>query len=146
MTWTPRNTRRWGDQRTIVVPTLVAPVAVAFSLETQDTVRVEAPNPCTWSVFGSIDGVPLSDLAFAQFEVLISMGVGSLNRLNVNLPVVPPFFALQLLPAHYLVARMRVTFPAGTPAVAGGNYVFSTWAAPTNPWEGARVEGTDDGQ
>jgi hypothetical protein len=124
------STVRWGDSRTLVVVPTLGPVRLQFP----ELVRVEAPHPTTWNVFGTLGGVDVADIGLGlNFEWHLLLGVGSVqSTLRFPIGAVPPqpdgrfYFQAFGVPAQWLTASM-VFFAA---VAVGGNWTCETWASP----------------
>lgn len=133
-----RRIVRFGDQQIFQAQL----AAGAFSFLTNDLVRIyDSPFPANWSVMGLVSGVDPANLATVDFNLLVTVGVGSHMDTIVS-PLLPGIVAqFPDIAGQVLIVKLQA---AGTVAVAG-TWRFSAWAAPVFPYEGSKVS-LDDGQ
>jgi hypothetical protein len=132
MTWSPRDTRRWGSAQTVQQ----APTIGATNVVTRELVRAEGPAPALWTVMGQVVGVAAADFPpVVAWTVLLELGLGD-GTMPVELAFTPGTPWIVSVPAQWLTVRMRYV---GAIAV-GGAWSFSAIAAPATAWDGIAVE------
>lgn len=115
--WKPRNPIRWGDTQTISA-------SGGALRRTKELVRVEAPIPTSWNLYGQLEYDPPTT-PIQLFRLVVLAGIGAMTQelqwrvpffqdpARTRYPIAPYGETLDLAPgASIVVAATQIQIPA----------------------------------